>query len=320
MTPGQTYTITEAMAGGSTNQLTDYQASIACTDASGAAVATGGHGPSWTITPSAAGAYTCTISNAEPPLDCTTGGTLYLVDSRSGTQLVKYDIATRSTTPVGSSYSSPSYGLGISADGTKAYSVDDRGNVLVYSADKGTFAVAATSGISGVTAGAVDPANGLYYFAAGADLYSFDPATAKVSGPVATLPAAGQLAFDRAGHGYLYAAGSLSLFAVGSATLTPLLDGLPDSVTGIAFGADGYLYLTGDGNAVARVDPADGTLAPLSPGVAGGLAGCANPYLISTAVALPKGAFAASDQFAVSVNGGGDWSAAHHARPVHHRD
>ena len=133
--------------------------------------------------------------------------------------------------------------------------------MLVYSADKGTFTVAAASGISGVTAGAVDPANGLYYFAAGADLYSFDPTTAKVSdGPVATLPAAGQLAFDRAGHGYLYASGALSLFTVGSATLTPLLDGLPDSVTGIAFGADGYLYLTGGGNAVARVDPADGTL------------------------------------------------------------
>ncbi|MCA0297046.1 MAG: CshA/CshB family fibrillar adhesin-related protein [Actinobacteria bacterium] len=65
-----TYTLTDAMAAGSTNPISDYVPKIACVDAanSNATVTTSGSGPSWTVTGLANGQnVVCTITNTPRP-------------------------------------------------------------------------------------------------------------------------------------------------------------------------------------------------------------------------------------------------------------
>jgi uncharacterized repeat protein (TIGR01451 family) len=60
---GATYTITDAMAAGSTSPLGEYTKSIVCTDGAGNVVATGGAAPNWTLTVANATYYTCNVTN-----------------------------------------------------------------------------------------------------------------------------------------------------------------------------------------------------------------------------------------------------------------
>jgi uncharacterized repeat protein (TIGR01451 family) len=60
---GQTYTITDAMAAGSPTPFGEYVKSIACTDADGNPVATGGSVGRWTLVV-AATTYTCNVTNS----------------------------------------------------------------------------------------------------------------------------------------------------------------------------------------------------------------------------------------------------------------
>jgi uncharacterized repeat protein (TIGR01451 family) len=59
---GKTYTITDAMAGGSPTPLGEYVKSIVCKDAAGNVVPVGGSGPSWTLAVGAT-TYTCNVTN-----------------------------------------------------------------------------------------------------------------------------------------------------------------------------------------------------------------------------------------------------------------
>ncbi|MDA0139021.1 DUF11 domain-containing protein [Solirubrobacter deserti] len=61
---GRTYTITDAMAPGSPTPLGEYQSSLACKDSNGNPVATGGTGPTWTLTVASATYYTCNVMNS----------------------------------------------------------------------------------------------------------------------------------------------------------------------------------------------------------------------------------------------------------------
>ncbi|MGZ6887638.1 MAG: beta strand repeat-containing protein [Acidimicrobiia bacterium] len=69
VTAGTTYTLSEVMAAGSVGTLADYDASIACTNSFGSSVTTlpSGTGTSFTVTPAAADAISCTITNAAKP-------------------------------------------------------------------------------------------------------------------------------------------------------------------------------------------------------------------------------------------------------------
>ncbi len=69
VTAGTTYTLTEAMAAGSSSTLADYTGSIACTNATTGTGTTlpSGTGTSFSITPAAGDAITCTITNAPGP-------------------------------------------------------------------------------------------------------------------------------------------------------------------------------------------------------------------------------------------------------------
>ncbi len=67
ITVGTTYTLTDAMATGSTNALSSYLPTIACTR-SGVAFTPGGSSPSWTASATAANqAIVCTITNTARP-------------------------------------------------------------------------------------------------------------------------------------------------------------------------------------------------------------------------------------------------------------
>ncbi|WP_431245578.1 DUF6923 family protein [Leifsonia xyli] len=60
---GATYTITDAMAAGSPDALSSYAPTVVCVDANGDPATTGGSTAAWTLTVSAATAYTCTVTN-----------------------------------------------------------------------------------------------------------------------------------------------------------------------------------------------------------------------------------------------------------------
>lgn len=60
---GATYTITDAMAAGSPDALSSYAPTIVCVDANGNPATTGGATAAWTLTVTAATAYTCTVTN-----------------------------------------------------------------------------------------------------------------------------------------------------------------------------------------------------------------------------------------------------------------
>ena len=61
---GGVYTITDAMAPGSSSALSSYSPTILCTDTTtGAAVATSGSAPTWTFVPTTVHAYECAVTN-----------------------------------------------------------------------------------------------------------------------------------------------------------------------------------------------------------------------------------------------------------------
>lgn len=60
---GNTYTITDAMAAGSTDTLAAYQAAIVCTDPAGNTFTTGGTKGAWTFRVPGQAAYTCNVTN-----------------------------------------------------------------------------------------------------------------------------------------------------------------------------------------------------------------------------------------------------------------
>lgn len=60
---GSTYTITDAMAAGSTDTLAAYQASVVCTDPAGNTFTTGGTKGAWTFRIPGQAQYTCAITN-----------------------------------------------------------------------------------------------------------------------------------------------------------------------------------------------------------------------------------------------------------------
>ncbi|MEV7359175.1 LPXTG cell wall anchor domain-containing protein [Kitasatospora sp. NPDC091276] len=232
------------------------------------------------------------------PLDCT-GNTIYAIQRGSSTAATGTLLAlaagtvggssvtatTVSTLPAGSGFTNA---LGITDGGTAAYVVDQTptvaGSVNVYGYNAATGAWTTYTGSAGATtdsfvAGAVNPANGIYYYASFepgtattpgvATLYGFNTVTnTAIPGVIATfdLPVTGasgpngDITFDAAGN--LYVLSSVGTDAAigrvagpipttGSATGVPLTDTvlstLPNpngnSFNGAAFDNAGNLYI-----------------------------------------------------------------------------
>ena len=242
------------------------------------------------------------------PLACVAGSTLYgLTSTSAGVQIVSSVIGSLKSTLIGPVYPNRGAGLGLTVDGSRAFFVDNLGTVVEYSVTSGAFTQLLDSGVTGVTAGAVDPVNGSYYFATAFALYEFD-ATADTVQQVGTFgfqPTG--LAFDRTGHAYVVAGGVLSTFSAPTAAgstglaLAPLTSGLPAS-HGLSFGVDGNLYLaTSDG--VRGFNPTTGAATGPAIGAAlTDLTGCGNPYLLAATTSQPDGTVAPSDRFTVALS------------------
>ncbi|MFF3005306.1 hypothetical protein ACFVTF_21115, partial [Kitasatospora sp. NPDC057940] len=252
------------------------------------------------------------------PLDCT-GNTIYAIQRGSstaanGTLLAlaagtvggsSVTATTVSTLPAGSGFTNA---LGITDGGTAAYVVDQTptvaGSVNVYGYNAATQAWTTYTGSAGATndsfvAGAVDPANGIYYYASFepgtattpgvATLYGFNTTTnTAIPGVIATfdLPVTGasgpngDITFDAGGN--LYALSSVGTDAAigrvngpipttGSATGVPLTDTVlstlpnPDSnsFNGAAFDNAGTLYIefaTGTTTYLEQLNPNTGAI------------------------------------------------------------
>jgi hypothetical protein len=188
--------------------------------------------------------------------------------------------------------------------------------------------------------GAIDPVSGLYYLgsptADGIDIFAFDTRTdTAIAGRVATIArpnssgsgsSGGDMVFDASGRLYIVLSqgtgrpGSNQLVRVDAPlpttgadlrlTGTKLADLLPDgaSFSGVAFDGDGYLYLS-SGTELVTLNPNTGAVlakvdvAPTG-GVVDDLADCQyNGRLTLRANIAAR--VATSDQFALSITGGG---------------
>lgn len=233
-------------------------------------------------------------------------------------------------------------GLGIAIGGTAAFQASDSGTIVQgYDAATGAWTVYSGKPAPGstVTAGAVDPTTGIYYFGdvGAGQLWGFNTTTDQMisPNPLVTFPAIpgqlnGDIAFDGGGNLYIVTSSTtggtleaisapLPQTAAQAATLSPALlstFAVPGgaAVNGIAFDGNGTLYLSQGGtNGVFSIDPGtgtlDGSLTPLPAALTGpagvgivDLASCAFP----PAVSAQKNVVARvspTDQFALHVTG-----------------
>jgi uncharacterized repeat protein (TIGR01451 family) len=195
--------------------------------------------------------------------------------------------------------------------------------------DDDTWNAPANSSASSVIAGAINPANGIYYYASGGStwkLFAFNTNTNTSIGQVGTIGGLsnnGDMAFDAVGNLYVVsnasttAAGTLARVngplptSAGSTSLAAtVLASLPDNsgqYASMAFDGSGVLVVgTGSGK-VLKVNPSSGALIStktVSVSLSD-MASCSAPSTASVRVDLPQGRHDNADQFKVTLTGGG---------------
>ena len=278
---------------------------------------------------------------ANAPLTCAPG-TIYNLDNAR--HLYSLNTTTGVNTPATPStlggQATPN-GLGVSADGKTAFTIDQTisgstTTVDVEDITAGTFTAHSVSvaGITGLIAGGVNPTNGKYYYGGWNSasttfiLYSYDATTA-VGTEVGTITppgggtfGSGDLAFDGGGNLFIMAGATTTgkilavpgpLPASGTGALTnSVLSSLTgsSSFNGIAFSADGKLYAQDSAGSFRSINPNTGvaTNLPNETGQSGGtiddLASCAfTGSLIAEKNIV--GRVGSGDQFKLTITGGG---------------
>ncbi|HEY0951792.1 DUF11 domain-containing protein [Nocardioides sp.] len=204
--------------------------------------------------------------------------------------------------------------------------------VLRFDATTGStqsYSAPANPDAADVIAGAINPANGIYYYAVGGSpwkLYAYHTSSNTGIGQVGTiagLSVNGDMAFDAVGNLYVVsnasytAAGTLARVngplptTAGSTSFssTPLasLPGNSGQYASMAFDGTGVLVIgTGSGK-VLRVNPSSGAQIDThnaSVNLAD-MASCSSPSVASVRVDLPSGRHDADDQFTTTITGGG---------------
>ena len=194
------------------------------------------------------------------------------------------------------------------------------------------YALSTNSNARDVVAGAINPATGIYYYAAGGStwtVYAFNTVTEKAIGQVATIAGTGlggngDFAFDGSGTLWVVSndgdtdAGTLARVnealptttgatALSTTTLTAT-PGNAGRYHSMAFDSSGNLVIGTSAEVVARVNPASGALVGSPSSVSfdfSDLASCALPSTGKARVDLPQGRYAGTDQFKVELSGGG---------------
>ena len=300
-------------------------------------VAIGGSGPA-----------SAAIPGQGTPFDCT-GDVIYNVSTTAAdagtTQSINSIVpSTGALSAVVAASGTEPNAIGMTQDGTDAWYLDETNSTTIY--DYNTLTQVTTPYADEdrpgtVVAGAVDPANGFYYFASYASgtatIYGFDVVNhTAIPGVIATAPLAvtggsanGDLAFDTLGNLYLVDSlgteggiavvqGPLPTTAVNAQlTSTVLTTSLPGA-TGSA-GFNGITFLANGQLVVQRLDTLDQSeiyvLNPNTGAVISGptplfgsgvdLASCTyNPTLIVQKDVI-GGRYQPTDQFTMTVTGGG---------------
>ncbi len=197
--------------------------------------------------------------------------------------------------------------------------------------DADTWNAPSNTSASSVIAGAINPANGIYYYASGGStwkVFAFNTNTNVSIGQVGTisgLAGNGDMAFDAVGNLYVVSNdtgsggtagtlarvnGPLPTTAGSTAFASTLLASLPagkGQYASMAFNGDGYLVIgTGSGK-VLKVNPTSGALQQEKTVALtlSDMASCTAPSTASVRVDLPQGRVKSTDQFKVTLTGGG---------------
>ncbi|WP_169795531.1 DUF7507 domain-containing protein [Arthrobacter woluwensis] len=229
-------------------------------------------------------------------------------------------------------------GLGISADGSKIYAVQPEANNarVVYEFDTSTGATTRLgAGVTSapVTHGATSP-NGMYYYGGFVgsqnelQIFGFNPQTRQSLGLVArgTIPTAGangDWAFDSQGD--LYVVGGVNgqnvvsvvtaqLPSTGGTTITITGKELSRPATpadqplnGMAFGGDGYLYVSSTAR-MYKIHPTTGANlgnVPITQTTMVDAASCASPNTVELEKDFPDGRVKSGDQVTLTISGAG---------------
>ncbi|WP_210649049.1 DUF11 domain-containing protein [Nocardioides sp. SYSU D00065] len=222
----------------------------------------------------------------------------------------------------------------LAVDGRNSYAYLFRGSILTR-VDTVTGATKPYSDVvfpvTPPVMGAYDATSGIYYHgiinAGVVEIRAFDTTTeTPIPGIIGRVTIGvggnGDFAFDGGGRLYVVSAGVLlrlndPLPTTGTVdgpllATTTIANPPVGQINSMAFGADGYLYL-GGGRApqsVYKVNPSSGAVVssvPYTPttAVISDYASCALPNAIQVRKTLPDGRVAATDQFGLSVTGGG---------------
>ncbi|MEP9363159.1 hypothetical protein ABLE68_09360, partial [Nocardioides sp. CN2-186] len=273
-------------------------------------------------------------TNSSPSFVCA-ADTVYSIDGNSHV-ITKIKPSTGGTTANGT--------INVGDDTLNALALPNGGGRYIYAFNRSanevvrfdansnndeSYALASNSNAGSVIAGAINPVNGLYYYAAGGStwtLYAFNTSTNTGIGKVGTISGLGgngDMAFDALGNLYVVsndnssAAGTLARVnaplptTAGSTVLTSTgLATLPANsgqYAAMAFDGSGYLFVgTGSGKLI-KVNPTSGaqeSSQTLSLNLHD-LASCSVPSTATTRVDLPNGRHDAADQFTVKITGSG---------------
>ncbi|MFT4307032.1 MAG: hypothetical protein QM604_09100, partial [Microbacterium sp.] len=294
---------------------------------------------------SVAGVVAATPASAADTLVCgdgADGDTIYVLNSVG--QFGSLEGAAGSVSLIGTiGRANTSYtinALGLSSDGTTAYAVNGSATVsgslslsvydiatettTSYTLPDPTY----TASTAAILRGAINPANGYYYYTVGTsstqDVYAFNTTTNTAIGLVGRISSStspGDLAFDSEGNMYIVLSSTLgvvtdvpSTASASTLTMTTLVAQLGGSSStdsnGIAFGADGYLYVTAtysSASTVLKYDPSTGDLESAVSitnnsftNNVNDAAGCANPNTL-TVVKDVDSRLNDTDQFTVSI-------------------
>ncbi|MGO4203127.1 hypothetical protein AB4Z09_15535 [Rhodococcus sp. TAF43] len=225
--------------------------------------------------------------------------------------------------------------LGIGPGGTYAIYTSGDGKIYKYDAANGTTSSTdRDSKVAKTTHGAINPANGLYYYGGKddrADSFTFgayDPANNTSLDVVlkvtfdkkTTVPGGnGDLAFDANGNLFIVAAGDEKgrIYSVPGPMPTSSLKTLTGKAitdeskafrksNSIAFGPNGYLFV-GGGGSLLKVDPSTGNEVPanLTSSPMTDMGSCNDPNTIELRKNLPDGRVGKDDQFGLEISGGG---------------
>ncbi|WP_164877556.1 DUF7507 domain-containing protein [Prescottella agglutinans] len=257
-------------------------------------------------------------------------GVLYSVTDKAG-KAKEIDPATGSTKDAFELMSSDKdhNQLGIGPGGKYAIYTANNATIYKYDAASGKTSngVKKPDGYA-ATHGAVNPADGLYYFGgasgSGFKFGVYDPATDKTTGTVITVNVDkkpgdnGDLAFDAKGNMYIVSASESKgvVYSVPGPmpkSGTPQLTGTAvtkvteafNASNSIAFGPNGFLYV-GSRDHLYRVDPSTGErVAELTKSNMTDMGSCVDPNTIELHKTLPDGRVGKDDQFGLEITGGG---------------